>query len=205
MQRYTVHVHTRHDDFWLSFSLSLSLCSQWNHPERPVEHLRPQPRVVSHPWQNWNGKLPNKKRKHQTKDLTSCLSCSDYSRKQRKRKCKGSKCKCVVHMTRVQRVPCSYINNAFMKKWSKEWITWLTYLPPPASKSACLCLVLTKTCFYISSFGAVCKWFSAFELCNLYIQHLLCFIFHIWLYKEKKSAFLTGNGRKISSQLEICN
>lgn len=105
---------------------SLFLCSQRDHQERPVEHLRPQPRIVSHHHhQSWHRR--QKKKGNNKQNLTLCFSCSDYSMQEAgSRKCKENKCKFIVQMTRVQRVPCfSYImplSRNYPRNTSHDWL-----------------------------------------------------------------------------------
>lgn len=59
-------------------------------------------------------------------DTTLCmlgLQCAGSN----ERKPKENKCRCIVQRTRVQRVPCFLIYNAFTQKLHKESITGLTF------------------------------------------------------------------------------
>lgn len=81
--------------------LCVFLYSQWDHQERSIKHLRPQPRVVSRQWHR-------KQNKRETPNKTDSMLCTLGLQHARcsKSKFKENKCKCIVQMTRVQRVPC---------------------------------------------------------------------------------------------------
>lgn len=96
-----------------------------------------------------------------------------------KRKCNENKCKCIVQMTRVQRVPCFHILCLYTEMfrginhrtdffWRR--VNWV------CSNQTChrrnkVCFRGPKDAFYVF-FAAVCKLFSAYELWHLYIQHM---------------------------------
>lgn len=100
--RMCTHMLSQHDDWHADCLFSVFLYSQWDHQERSVKHLGPQPRVVSHHLQKWHTKTKEREAPNKT-DSMLCMLGLQHARCS---KFKENNCKCIVQMTRVQRVPC---------------------------------------------------------------------------------------------------
>lgn len=111
--------------------MSLCLCSQWDHQERPVQHLRPQSHVVS---------SQERRGKKQTQIWHSALLYVDGSSSRAEQ---------------TPSVPCFH-QNAFTSSSCGNLITPSEQQNQPNQT----CLSRTKCCLMSLFFSAVCKWLS---------------------------------------------